>query len=605
MATTINDETTTCTPDLQPLWHHKAPRVLVENCPGEDFVRGWKTWQDHLRKRNKPVAPPFLKKKNSPLLWGWPSEWERAAIVESIQSPTALAEVVIGDDPAASPDMAIVLQTVALAYAMPKLAREMPAESWWQLLERLREIATQAQTNDVDWPGDPQAVLRQQLLAGELPLALGYLFPEVRAMRALRSEASETLSEAICALTDGRGLPDARLLPVLGPLFACWTRVTWLSSQTKKSAWSREADLQYQWLVRHAIRLADKDGRFVLTNSPADTSGAQPKHEAWNNDMFALAIRLAGDRADVTAASIALPRGVLCKKLKPDPTKLPRPSLNSDWAGITVMADGWSQSDTRLAASYVAAQMNIEFSVFGEKFMVGLWDFETHCDGKLAHPTGDWEQLCWERGDLYNLLELGRPLSEGLRLERQLLFGVKDHVIYLADSITSRDGSAHTIRHSMDLPLADKIQWQPEGETRDGILAGEKIRAAVMPAGLSEWRADPRGGTIESRGGRLILTQETRGRALCCPLVIDLDRRRTKDERTWRQLTVGENLDIVSSDVAVGYRAQSGDGQWLFYRSLGPAGNRTVLGVNISGEFTAGRFPSSGKFKQWIEIEAV
>ena len=51
--------------------------------------------------------------------------------------------------------------------------------------------------------------------------------------------------------------------------------------------------------------------------------------------------------------------------------------------------------------------------------------------------------------------------------------------------------------------------------------------------------------------------------------------------------------------------AQSGDGQWLFYRSLGPVGNRTVLGQNISGEFTAGRFPSSGKFKQWIEIEAV
>lgn len=605
MATTITDETTSCTPDLQPLWHHKAPRLLVETCPAEDLVRGWKTWQKHLRKRKKPIAPPFLTKKKSPLLWGWPQEWERAAVNESIHSPTTLAEIVIGDDPTASPDLPLTLQIVALAYAMPKLARELPAEAWWQLLERLREVATQAQTNNVDWPGDPQAVLRQQLLAGELPLALSYLFPEVLAMRALRTDASGTLSEAICALTDGRGLPDARLLPVLGPLFACWTRATWLSSQTKKSVWSREADLQYQWLVRHAIRLADKDGRFILTTSRTQTSDAHPKHEAWNQELFAMAIRLAGDRGDVAAADITLPRGVLCKKLKPDPTKLPRPSLNSDWAGITVMADGWSQSDTRLAASYVAAQMTIEFSVFGEKFMVGLWDFETHCDGKLAQPTGDWEQLCWERGTQYNLLELGRSLSEGLRLERQLLFGVKDHVIYFADSITSRDGSVHAIRHSMDLPLAQGIRWEPEAETRDGILAGQKLHAAVMPPALSEWRADPRGGTLESRGGRLILTQETRGRALCCPLVIDLDRRRTKNERTWRQLTVGENLNIVQNDVAVGYRAQSGDGQWLFYRSLAPVGNRTVLGQNISGEFTAGRFPSSGKFKQWIEIEAV
>src|SRR5215204_3511801 len=130
----ITDEATGCTPDLQPLWHHKAPRVLVETCPAEDFVRGWKTWQEHLRTRKKPIPPHFLSKKKSPLLWGWPQEWERAEIKDCISSPTALAETVIGDDPLASPDMSLALQTVALAYAMPKLAQELPAEAWWQLL---------------------------------------------------------------------------------------------------------------------------------------------------------------------------------------------------------------------------------------------------------------------------------------------------------------------------------------------------------------------------------------------------------------------------------------------------------------------------------------
>src|SRR3954451_17259094 len=33
MTAVITDETADCTPDLQPLWHHKAPRVLVETCP--------------------------------------------------------------------------------------------------------------------------------------------------------------------------------------------------------------------------------------------------------------------------------------------------------------------------------------------------------------------------------------------------------------------------------------------------------------------------------------------------------------------------------------------------------------------------------------------
>jgi hypothetical protein len=34
-------------------------------------------------------------------------------------------------------------------------------------------------------------------------------------------------------------------------------------------------------------------------------------------------------------------------------------------------------------------------------------------------------------------------------------------------------------------------------------------------------------------------------------------------------------------------------------------GNRTVLGQNIAGEFCAGSFHSSGRFDEWIEIEAM
>jgi hypothetical protein len=102
-----------------------------------------------------------------------------------------------------------------------------------------------------------------------------------------------------------------------------------------------------------------------------------------------------------------------------------------------------------------------------------------------------------------------------------------------------------------------------------------------------------------------VLTQEAMGRALCCPLLLDLKPRRSKLERTWRQLTVAESLEIVTRDVAVGFRAQSGRDQWVFYRSLGPAGNRTMVGYNIAGEFAAGRFLTTGKVKEWLEVEAV
>jgi hypothetical protein len=103
---------------------------------------------------------------------------------------------------------------------------------------------------------------------------------------------------------------------------------------------------------------------------------------------------------------------------------------------------------------------------------------------------------------------------------------------------------------------------------------------------------------------RLVLTQESTGRAMCCPLFIDLKPKRAAKERTWRQLTVAEWMEVLPRDAAVGFRAQSGRRQWLIYRSLGPSGNRTVLGHNVAGEFCAGRFRNSGKFKEWLEIEA-
>jgi hypothetical protein len=179
-----------------------------------------------------------------------------------------------------------------------------------------------------------------------------------------------------------------------------------------------------------------------------------------------------------------------------------------------------------------------------------------------------------------------------------------DRVLFLTDIVFAPHDQPRQLRHSMRLPLASDVECRPEAETRDVVLVSGKRPAAVLPLGLREWRSDPRGGSLVAEGQSLILTQEAFGRVLYCPLLLDLKPRRSRQDRTWRQLTVAESLEVVPSDVAVGYRAQSGRDQWLFYRSLGQPGNRTLLGQNISGEFAAGRLLSSGKLKQWVEIEA-
>ncbi len=209
MAVAINEDMSVRLTGLQPLWHDKTPERLISLCPPNDPVAGWKTWQKHLLKRRKPKQLSFLTEHQAAILWGWPTDWERDAIQAAIASPTSLAEIVIGDDVAAAPDLSMSLQIVALAYSLPLLADELPAETWWFLLERLHTTALDAVVQRVDSTTHADNVLRNQLLAGELSLALSYLFPELRALRDLRDDARAALSESLVELTDGQGLPSA------------------------------------------------------------------------------------------------------------------------------------------------------------------------------------------------------------------------------------------------------------------------------------------------------------------------------------------------------------------------------------------------------------
>lgn len=581
-----------------PLWHDKAPRKLVKEYTSTDSVSGWQAWQEHLQKRRKPAPPWRRASKASPLLWSWPRKWQREAVAQSLEAPSNLAEQFLADDSTLSPDLPSSLQLLALAYAMPNLAAELPADTWWSLVDRLHETAIQARTHHVDWATDAPDVVRNQLLAGELPLALSCLFPELCALRDLRDEGRAALSEGIIELTDGQGLPHGRLLPMFGPLFACWTRCRWLGESLRRGAWSRAAELQYEWTVRHAVRLADAGGRFMLSGEPVD------ENASWNRSSLSTALRISGNRGDCAAAADALPLCVISDSKRLKKRDRPKPSLNSEWAGVTIMADGWSQSAARCAINTATDSPHIEIGAGGTKLLFGDWTFSTCCDGQEVDITGDWEQLCWESGKQFDFLELGVALSGKLRLERQVLFGRKDRILYLADIVVAQDGETHRIEHAMRLPLAPKVHWSAEAETRDGRLDSSHRQAAVLPLALREWRSDPLGGSLSEKDGQLVLRQEGVGRALCCSLFIDLNHKRSQQERTWRQLTVAEWMEVVPPDVAVGYRAQSGADQWLIYRSLGSTGNRTLLGHNIAGEFCAGRFVD-GKFKEWIEIEAV
>jgi hypothetical protein len=188
-------------------------------------------------------------------------------------------------------------------------------------------------------------------------------------------------------------------------------------------------------------------------------------------------------------------------------------------------------------------------------------------------------------------------------VQRQILLAREDEVLLLADALLLDETTRIDYRSS--LPICNHLDFGRAEETREGVLAGRAARALVLPLGLPEWRSDSRRGNLEAIGSGLFLTQSHEGRAAYAPLLIDLNARRAKKDCTWRQLTVAEWRQPQPHDVAVGYRGQVGDCNWLVYRSLAGDGIRSLLGQQVKAEFLFGRMKPDGDCTRLLEIEPI
>jgi hypothetical protein len=128
------------------------------------------------------------------------------------------------------------------------------------------------------------------------------------------------------------------------------------------------------------------------------------------------------------------------------------------------------------------------------------------------------------------------------------------------------------------------------------------MRFMALPLALPEWRTAGRVG-LEASASGLVLDQEGRGGRLYAPLWLDCDASRIGEPLTWRQLTVADTRINLPRHQAAGFRVQTGTEQWLLYRALDVARNRTLLGCNVSCEFLLGRVKKSGEVSRTLEIQ--
>jgi hypothetical protein len=255
--------------------------------------------------------------------------------------------------------------------------------------------------------------------------------------------------------------------------------------------------------------------------------------------------------------------------------------------------------------------VQLEVEIQKEPVLFGLWNFDIWCRGKPLLPLESWTETCVHNDNGCEYLELDLLLSNDYRLQRFFLLDNKNRLLVLGDTVlwdgdvpkrrlAERDDHLEylsTLFYSpklrpKTLAHSTEITFQPNHAKSSPLFR-------VFPLALPEWKnAEETGlitGSLSLEHSTLKLHQRSSGLSMFAPLFFDLDAQRICKPYTWRHLTIGEDLQKVSEDKAVGYRVQMGKEQFLLYHSMTPLANRTVLGHNLIDDLCFARFdPKTG-----------
>lgn len=374
----------------------------------------------------------------------------------------------------------------------------------------------------------------------------------------------------------------------------------------------------------------------------------------------------ASDRDVFGILSSARKSAAIRKSETLDADSLPETTYFSAWSGIGQLRSGWSFEEPALSVLYGELPPENRFhrpfaasSPFGgwsdsnvlvelnfryQTVFTGPWNVAIRYGGQALQAKGAWTSLCEICESDHDYYEIECELSDGFRLQRHLLLAHDDEILIMADTVLPQKRCLEKIRNDFQARKAvpakvgktrprsvSASESRPLLEYESRIALSSSIRGQhgepganervlysrshsketpicrIVPLALPEWCAEAPSsspnGTLEIEGYSLSLRQYAEGIGLFAPLLFDLNPSRLRYPYTWRRLTVGENLEKVPHDKAVGFRVQLHRDQFLLYRSLSEAANRSVLGHNLVSDLYFARFDKTEGVQTIVEVE--
>ena len=431
-------------------------------------------------------------------------------------------------------------------------------------------------------------------------LAVARLFIDIEACRCLEQPSAAALGEEILRLVSPAGAVRLSGSGQIVERVVRWTACRDVAVATGGLPWTDDVESLWSVAAAFALRLLGGQGRLLAGAGRLPTNQTAPLVEAL----------LRKGRHGVSKAARRTARGVVAAGREQNSGLLDR-DFHDPASAVAVIRTGWGRKSIRILVEYRDAVPRLEIAVDDRLILDGAWEWGVSAGGRRLEAEAAWSVSCWETDRKATFLELTAPLGGGLQFERQVVVLPADRVVLLADAVTIRPqpagqhhgaAPADPLDYEGSITLAAALETEPAAETREVTVFDTAKRCMVLPLALPEWRVAGHGGLVPHPDGRLVLTQRG-NRRLSAPLWLDLDPRRVGGPLTWRQLTVADTRQNLPPHQAVGFRVQAGLEQWLVYRALDVARNRTLLGCNVSCEFLLGRLKRSGEVARTLEIQ--
>ncbi|MFK7768382.1 MAG: hypothetical protein AB8B55_14260 [Mariniblastus sp.] len=498
-----------------------------------------------------------------------------------------------------SQNFADASRLLAACHWIRAIAGHCEYQDWSDCVTKILEISLAAESDVYLSPAI------YQILALEVPLAIAFQVPEIEDYRGLGMRCAKKLSISIAEILDHDGWPHSRYLEEFGLLVASWVRCHAMMSKMDLEL-DGESAIQLEWLLRQVLRMLRSDGTVAFAprgSRPITKLFLKFLKKISNDPSDKALIQLFSGKAKAKNSEKASVKASKANSIQRLSREIETSNV-SEWAMSSLLRSQWELGSPRVAVDFASSCCRMEVGSKVELIAGNIMP-SVSINGAELPIEIDFELVCDEQNEEVQYVEmeveLGTVPDKTATLTRQILLSRTEQFLLVADSIVPETDAR--IDYRCDWELCENISGMHESETREVYLKNDKIQALVLPLALPEWKVGRTDDRLSFENGKMSLVQSIDGSGLYAPLFFDLNPKRSKLKRTWRQLTVAEDLKIVPRDVACAFRMQLDKQQWFFYRFVSELGNRTFLGENFNGEFAFNRFDKKGTVTSLIQIE--